>query len=99
MSFIICRKIISESRSFTCLSCHPTDEMVLCGDSTGRVILWQNIFSNEKVQNVFHWHTLAVQTVSFSPSGSYFYSGGMHFSFFNDEFYNKVDFYHDYFDF
>lgn len=71
--------MINESRSFTCISCHPTEEMVLVGDNTGRVILWQNIFGNDKTQNVFHWHTLAVQTVSFSPSGSYFYSGGMLF--------------------
>lgn len=72
----VSRQLINESRYFTCLSCHPNEEMVLVGDNTGRVILWQNIFSHERIQNVFHWHTLAVQTVCFSPSGSYFYSGG-----------------------
>ncbi|KAJ8959492.1 hypothetical protein NQ318_022189 [Aromia moschata] len=60
---------IHSSRTFTCIACHPSEEVVLTGDSTGRVVVWQNIFSREKSQSVFHWHTLPVRTVSFSTSG------------------------------
>ncbi|XP_060521016.1 WD repeat-containing protein 75 [Cylas formicarius] len=63
------------NRKFMCVTCHPTEEVVLTGDDTGRVVVWQNIFSNQKTQAVFHWHTLAVNCVGFSPQGSYFYSG------------------------
>nr|XP_023018892.1 WD repeat-containing protein 75 [Leptinotarsa decemlineata] len=70
------RYSMQATRTFTCLACHQFEEVVLTGDSTGRVLVWQNIFTREKTQSVFHWHTLPVQTVSFSASGSYFYSGG-----------------------
>lgn len=50
--------------------------MVLTGDTLGRVTLWHNIFLKKKIQHVFHWHTLPVQTVTFSMTGTYFYSGG-----------------------
>ncbi|CAH1179534.1 unnamed protein product [Phaedon cochleariae] len=73
---IISRCSIHDSRTFTCVACHPSEQIVLTGDSTGRVLVWQNLFSKEKIQTVFHWHTLPVRTVCFSTSGSYFYSGG-----------------------
>nr|CAI5860405.1 unnamed protein product [Callosobruchus analis] len=71
----VSRAIIDDSLKFTCLTTHPTEEMVLTGDSLGRVRCWQDIFENKKVQTIFHWHTLPVRTVCFSTSGSYFYSG------------------------
>lgn len=63
-----------DNRQFTCLACHPCEELVLTGDDTGRVILWSNIFG-KKFQSVYHWHTLPVKSVAFSTLGSYFYSG------------------------
>ncbi|XP_018576979.1 WD repeat-containing protein 75 [Anoplophora glabripennis] len=71
----ISRYAIDSTRSFTCIACHPTDEIVLSGDSSGRAIVWRNIFGN-KVKSVFHWHTLPVRALCFSTAGSYFYSGG-----------------------
>ncbi|XP_050303801.1 WD repeat-containing protein 75 [Anthonomus grandis grandis] len=62
------------NRNFTCVACHCEEQIVLTGDDTGRVILWQNIFK-KKSQAVFHWHTLPVKCIAFSTLGSYFYSG------------------------
>ncbi|KAJ8919827.1 hypothetical protein NQ315_006356 [Exocentrus adspersus] len=67
---------IQDSRTFTCITCHPSEEVVLTGDTSGRVVVWQDIFSTKQIQTVFHWHTLPVRAVCFSTSGSYFYSGG-----------------------
>lgn len=50
--------------------------MVLTGDSLGRVLAWFNIHSKKPSSAVYHWHTLPVKCLSFSTSGSYFYSGG-----------------------
>lgn len=66
---------IGSNRRFTCVACHPTEEIVLTGDDSGRIVVWQAIFSKKCTQAVFHWHTLPVNCVSFSKSGSYFYSG------------------------
>lgn len=67
-------EMAKNNRSFTCVACHPNEEIVLTGDDTGRVLVWQNIFG-KKSQAVFHWHTLPVKCVAFSSLGSYFYSG------------------------
>ncbi|KAJ8969719.1 hypothetical protein NQ317_006108 [Molorchus minor] len=64
------------SRTFTCIACHPSEELVLTGDNTGRVLVWQNIFNRNRTWAVYHWHTLPVRTVCFSTAGSHFYSGG-----------------------
>ncbi|CAH1186526.1 unnamed protein product [Phyllotreta striolata] len=70
------KRFIGNERVFTCIACHPVEEIILSGDNTGRVLKWQNLFSKKPNQSVFHWHTLPVNTVSFSHTGSYFYSGG-----------------------
>lgn len=67
-------KMAENNRNFTCVACHPEEEIVITGDDTGRVVLWQGIFS-KKTQAVFHWHTLPVNCVAFSTLGSHFYSG------------------------
>lgn len=70
------RHTIDNSRSFTCIACHPSDEIVITGDNSGRAVVWRNIFAKNKVQSVFHWHTLPLRALCFSSAGSYFYSGG-----------------------
>lgn len=65
-----------KGRIFTCVACHPEEQVVLTGDNTGRVLLWHSINSKKYVtQAVYHWHTLPVEAVCFSTSGTYFYSG------------------------
>ncbi|KAJ3663535.1 hypothetical protein Zmor_007789 [Zophobas morio] len=67
---------IDSPREFTCVACHPENEIILTGDSAGRVVVWQRIFTSKPSKAVFHWHTLPVKCLGFSTSGSYFYSGG-----------------------
>ncbi|XP_065212233.1 WD repeat-containing protein 75 [Planococcus citri] len=71
------RKVGGE-RFFTCVSCHPSEECLAAGDNTGRVILYNNFLNpNDRlVHKVFHWHTLAVNDVTFTFTGTSFYSGG-----------------------
>ncbi|GJQ70881.1 hypothetical protein Trydic_g799 [Trypoxylus dichotomus] len=65
-----------KGRTFTCVACHPEEMAVLTGDNTGRVLLWHNMENKKNAsQAVFHWHTLPVQALCFSTSGTYFYSG------------------------
>lgn len=67
---------IGNKRTFTCVACHPEFSCIATGDSSGRILLWQNIFSNSApTQCTYHWHTLPVNCISFSTSGSEFYSG------------------------
>lgn len=70
------RKYQISDRKFTCLACHPEAEAILTGDNTGRIVLWRNLFSENVSKAVFHWHTLPVRCLSFSTTGSCFYSGG-----------------------
>ncbi|XP_076263531.1 WD repeat-containing protein l(2)05287 [Rhynchophorus ferrugineus] len=72
--FITKYKMGKNNRKFTCIACHPNEEAVLTGDDSGRILLWQDLF-DKKTQAVFHWHTLPVDCLVFSSSGSNFYSG------------------------
>lgn len=72
---MIFRHRIDKSKRFTCVACHPYEEGVITGDSLGQVILWYNLSSRKPARAVYHWHTLPVNAVSFSSSGSCFYSG------------------------
>lgn len=64
-------------RNLTCVVCHPSECVVATGDDHGRVILWSNaLHSNHPVRSIYHWHTLPVADLAFSPEGSHIYSGG-----------------------
>ncbi|KAF2903057.1 hypothetical protein ILUMI_03126, partial [Ignelater luminosus] len=72
----IYRHSIEASKHFTCVACHPEQECVITGDSLGRVILWYNLTDPKNTSRaVYHWHTLPVRSLSFSSSGTNFYSG------------------------
>lgn len=61
----------------TCLTCHPTEELVATGDVTGKVLIYREIFSYiEPMTTLYHWHHTPVNCVTFTMSGSHFYSGG-----------------------
>lgn len=67
---------IGSNRKFTCLRCHPENASVATGDSSGRILLWQNILDGEiPAQAVYHWHTLPVRCLAFTYSGTELYSG------------------------
>ncbi|XP_047366330.1 WD repeat-containing protein 75 isoform X1 [Vespa velutina] len=60
----------------TCIAGHPEDECVATGDSTGRVVLWKNLFLTRPHTAVYHWHTLPVTEIAFSKTGVHMYTGG-----------------------
>ncbi|KAL6257883.1 hypothetical protein P5V15_011482 [Pogonomyrmex californicus] len=60
----------------TCIAGHPEEECVATGDSTGRVVVWRNLFQTRPYTSVFHWHTLPVTEIVFSKSGGHMYTGG-----------------------
>lgn len=62
----------------TCVACHPTQQAVATGDVKGRILLYREIFRNsEPKTKLYHWHHTPVTTVTFTLSGSNFYSGGL----------------------
>ena len=60
----------------TCIAGHPEEECVATGDSTGRVVVWKNLFQSRPYTAVYHWHTLPVTEIAFSKSGTHMYTGG-----------------------
>jgi NET1-associated nuclear protein 1 (U3 small nucleolar RNA-associated protein 17) len=68
-----CRhKTGTTGRLSTCIAGHPEEECVATGDSTGRVVIWRNLFQTRPYTAVFHWHTLPVTEIIFSKSGNRF---------------------------
>ncbi|KAG7202077.1 hypothetical protein KM043_004751 [Ampulex compressa] len=63
-------------RTPTCIAGHPEEECVATGDSTGRIVVWRNLFQTRPYTAVYHWHTLPVTEIVFSKSGGHMYSGG-----------------------
>lgn len=61
----------------TSVTCHPIEELVATGDVTGKILLYRKIFSKcEPMTTLYHWHHTPVNCVTFTLSGSHFYSGG-----------------------
>lgn len=65
-------------RYWTVVACHPEECIIASGDNTGRIVLWKQPLDNgnKTPRTVCHWHTLPVEYIAFSASGSYMYSGG-----------------------
>jgi len=71
------KKHMTDVRKFTCVALHPSEQIMVTGDISGRVLLWYEfIKQNRPVKTVYHWHTLPVNAVCFSNEGTYMYSGG-----------------------
>lgn len=60
----------------TCVTGHPEDLCVATGDTSGRVLIWYDLFKKRPVQGTYHWHTLPVTELAFSKSGGHLYTGG-----------------------
>lgn len=67
---------IGKSRKLTCVACHKEEVCVATGDTSGRILVWYNLFTeSEPAQATYHWHTLPVRCLTFSESGTELYSG------------------------
>lgn len=64
--------------ALTHVVCHPNEELVATGDVMGRILLYREIFKKGEPQTtLYHWHHTPVTTITFTMSGSHFYSGGL----------------------
>lgn len=72
-----CKWHKSGTRKLTCVAVHPTSPFVCAtGDDSGRVLIWNDVMGcKSPAKTVFHWHTLPVTDLIFSPEGSNMYSG------------------------
>ncbi|XP_078621982.1 WD repeat-containing protein 75-like [Branchiostoma floridae x Branchiostoma japonicum] len=62
---------------FRCVACHPTDACIATGMQDGKIFLWRGLFQKkEVVRTIYHWHTLPVGDLTFSPEGTYLMSVG-----------------------
>eukprot|EP00058_Branchiostoma_floridae_P023341 XP_002608831.1 hypothetical protein BRAFLDRAFT_125616 [Branchiostoma floridae] len=53
---------------FRCVACHPTDACIATGMQDGKIFLWRGLFQKkEVVRTIYHWHTLPVGDLTFSP--------------------------------
>ncbi|EDW64200.1 WD repeat-containing protein 75 [Drosophila virilis] len=61
----------------TCVRLSPCEEMGATGDESGRVIIWRQFGHQERVLcTEHHWHSTAVTSIAFTPTGVSFYSAG-----------------------
>ncbi|XP_078656195.1 WD repeat-containing protein 75-like isoform X2 [Branchiostoma floridae x Branchiostoma belcheri] len=62
---------------FQCVTCHPTDACIATGMQDGKIFLWRGLFQKkEVVRTIYHWHTLPVGDLTFSPEGTHLMSVG-----------------------
>lgn len=67
----------AKNQLLTCVTCHPNEQVVATGDVTGKIFLYREIFKNiEPLTTLYHWHHTGVNALTFTLSGSHFYSGG-----------------------
>jgi NET1-associated nuclear protein 1 (U3 small nucleolar RNA-associated protein 17) len=62
---------------YTVIACHPTEQLVACGDKVGKIVIVRNMFDRSRlVKQYYHWHASQVNTLCWSTLGRNFYSGG-----------------------
>ncbi|XP_057708454.1 WD repeat-containing protein 75 [Corythoichthys intestinalis] len=64
--------------TFTCVACHPKDDVISTGHEDGKIRLWRN-FNQKKeyTYSTLHWHHNAVSSLCFTPEGTNLLSGGV----------------------
>ena len=68
---------IAPRRKVTALACHPFGEKIaLTGEFNGTIHIWRQKGNFEFFSSEVHWHSLPVRSLSFSPEGVHFLSGG-----------------------
>ena len=67
------------ARLFTIVRCHPSEKIVACGDTSGRVLILVGLGNTgdlRPAKSVLHWHSLPVTALAWSLEGQHLYSGG-----------------------
>lgn len=61
---------MTDERTFTCVALHPNEFIMATGDISGRILIWHDFMRLTKPpKTVYHWHTLPVNSISFSHEG------------------------------
>ena len=61
---------MTDERKFTCVALHKEKVIMATGDISGRILIWHDFVNRVRpVKTVYHWHTLAVNSVCFSSEG------------------------------
>ncbi|KAF6738738.1 WD repeat-containing protein 75 [Oryzias melastigma] len=64
--------------TFTCITCHPTEDCIASGHEDGKIRLWRNFnHKKEYTYSTLHWHHSAVSSLRFTPEGTNLLSGGV----------------------
>ncbi|XP_077473956.1 WD repeat-containing protein 75 [Stigmatopora argus] len=64
--------------TFTCVACHPKDDLISTGHEDGKIRLWRNFnHKKEYTYSTLHWHHNAVSSLCFTPEGTTLLSGGV----------------------
>ncbi|XP_061648700.1 WD repeat-containing protein 75 [Phyllopteryx taeniolatus] len=64
--------------TFTCVACHPKDDVISTGHEDGKIRLWRNFnHMKEYTYSTLHWHHNAVSSLCFTPEGTNLLSGGV----------------------
>ncbi|XP_078795551.1 WD repeat-containing protein 75 isoform X2 [Oryzias latipes] len=64
--------------TFTCITCHPTEDCIASGHEDGKIRLWRNFnHRKEYTYSTLHWHHSAVSSLRFTPEGTNLLSGGV----------------------
>ena len=73
---------VPKDRPITCISIHPVELTVACGDKSGKIFVWRNSHDdpNRFLSTQMHWHSLPVRALSWNDNvfadSRHLYSGG-----------------------
>merc|ERR1719233_50166 len=65
-----------KDRPFTCAKVHPVSNVIACGDSSGRILVYSGLEQPQPSKSILHWHSLTVGGLCWSGEGGVLYSGG-----------------------
>ncbi|XP_061143492.1 WD repeat-containing protein 75 [Syngnathus typhle] len=64
--------------TFTCVACHPKDDVIATGHVDGKIRLWRNFHQKKQyTQMTLHWHHDTVSSLCYTPEGTNLLSGGV----------------------
>ncbi|KAJ1971875.1 NET1-associated nuclear protein 1 [Dimargaris xerosporica] len=64
----------------SCIAFHPAEAAVAVGMANGQILVYYvlgNLGQRHPVRSLYHWHSVEVQSLVFTPDGSYMCSSGM----------------------
>ncbi len=75
---------MTDERKFTCVALHKEKVIMATGDISGRILILHDFVNRVRpVKTVYHWHTLAVNSVCFSSEGLFILRFPFYYCIFN----------------